>query len=857
MRELKIFVSATMDLASERAKIMSVISMLEPLAEELDTTLKPVLWEYAVPRSGEPQKSLADSFEASEFDVFIGILWHRFGSPMTRKKSRARSAFGVEHEFRTALDANEQSGKPRMLLYICTRPVPLDAVDTDQLGRVRRFSEELSSRFPYRTFDTAETFERLLIEDLRRVLLEYAEKEKGGQAALRVEQAYVPPITDNIPRRVPFFGREREMTYVLRALSPEDRTWGVLIDGIGGIGKTALAIEAAHRCKERNLFDAFVFVSAKQDLLTPSGVRQLSPPARVLEDFLDETARVMGQPDIARLAGEDKRRALLEALRSVRALLVYDNLETLSKEEQEALADFLRTLPTGCKAIFTSRRRGGEGAVWLRLEKLEWEAGRAIIESQMTRDPRLANKLRRADESRLRELYEETGGSPLALMHTLGLLRVRGELTLKGALELLRGNRDPDLQGFIFQEARRELTLNDQTALCALSFFVPSATFEAWADVSGLSRSALEVTIDHLSALSLVDVPPGEERYGLHPLTRHFVRDELLTDNQLAVEIGRRFADYWVSYAKRNGGSGRNYLNFNLLSAEWANLDSTAEWLWQTAEVSGDKVGDERASRALGDLADELGGAAGPLFYFGRWDQHLLLNARAYEAMIALGEWSDAGWCAYQVAWIHINRHNNKEAALWVEHCAQAWSRSGHRHEIAMGTRARALVALNERNYDTAERLLKEVLDIQRDLGLDASTSRVLSDLGSLEFNRGHHDKAEDYFREALALSEKTGYQEGVAMQHANLGVLAASRQRWDEARDWLEKANSLARNLGRQDLLLSTLRYLALTYEAEGRYEAALTLAQEALNISEKLLPELNKSLLELIERLKDQVGE
>jgi len=105
---------------------------------------------------------------------------------------------------------------------------------------------------------------------------------------------------------------------------------------------------------------------------------------------------------------------------------------------------------------------------------------------------------------------------------------VRAALTFDGASAMLRGNRDPDLQKFIFQEARKELTTNDKTALGALSFFVPSATFEAWMQVANLSRNALETTIDRLSALSLVDVLAGEERYALHPLTRAFVRDELL-----------------------------------------------------------------------------------------------------------------------------------------------------------------------------------------------------------------------------------------------------------------------------------------------------------------------------------------
>jgi hypothetical protein len=254
--------------------------------------------------------------------------------------------------------------------------------------------------------------------------------------------------------------------------------------------------------------------------------------------------RVLGETGIMQLACDGKRRALLDALRSERALLIYDNLETLTKEAQEALADFLRELPPGCKAIITSRRRGGEGSVWLRLEQLDWEAAQEIIESEMTRDPQLAKKLRHVGEARWPELYDETRGSPLALIHTLGLMRVRASLTFDGALEMLRGNRTPDLERFIFHEARQELTVNDQAALGALSFFAPSATFEAWMDVAEMSRNALETTIDRLSALSLVDVLADEERYALHPLTRNFVHDELLDDEQIARETGIRFAEY-------------------------------------------------------------------------------------------------------------------------------------------------------------------------------------------------------------------------------------------------------------------------------------------------------------------------
>jgi hypothetical protein len=683
MKKLRIFAASPSDTAAERAKVETVASMLEPLATHLDIVLKVEDWRAVVPDMGRPEQVILDQLKPTSWDVFIGILWHRFGTPPAGSDTQTQKEYlaGTEEEFKTAYRLWKQHGKPRIMMYRCTRSVPLDALDPDQFKRVKEFFTEFEAvegEHPglYQSFDTTDAFEKLLLDNLQRLLLEFSEEIEGEPVAPEVVQAYAPKIPDNLPRRAPFFGRDKEMDVVLRALSPEDRTWGVLLDGIGGIGKSALAVEAAHRCKGKGLFDAFIFVSAKQNILDPSGIRELKPAARTLDEFLNETARVMGETGITKLEGDGKRRALLDALRGTRALLIYDNLETLAKEEQEALADFLRELPQTCKAIITSRRRGGEGAVWLRLEKLEWEAARSIIKSEMERDPQLAAKLRRAGEARWQELYDETKGSPLSLVHTLGLMRVRATLTFDGALTLLRGNRDADLQKFIFQEARKELTTNDQTALRALSFFAPSATFESWMQVAELSRNALATTVDRLSALSLVDILAGEERYALHPLTRNFVRDELLADAQISRETGMRFCEHWVAYAQRYGGDGKgSYKTYDRLEAEWANLNAAAEWLWQTGAVQGEEVGDEHAARRLSDLASALR----RFFWFGgRWDEFVKVSSYAYEGMSALKEWSKAGWHAYDAAWIFYIRDDIDEAARWTELSIKVWEKANN-----------------------------------------------------------------------------------------------------------------------------------------------------------------------------------
>ena len=311
MKKLRIFAASPSDMATERAKVETVASMLKPLADNLGIVLDVVDWRAVVPDMGRPEQVILKQLDPESWGVFIGILWHRFGTPPAGSDPQTQKEYlsGTEEEFKTAHHLWKQHGKPRIMIYRCTRNVPLDALDPDQFKRVKEFFTEFEAvkgEHPglYQSFDTTEAFEKLLLHNLQTLLIEYGEELRGKPVAPEVIQALAPKIPDNLPRRAPFFGRDKEMETVMRALSPEDRTWGILLDGIGGIGKSALAIEAAYRCKEQSLFDAFIFVSAKQNILDPSGIRELNPAARTLDEFLNETARVLGKDGHREIGGQ-------------------------------------------------------------------------------------------------------------------------------------------------------------------------------------------------------------------------------------------------------------------------------------------------------------------------------------------------------------------------------------------------------------------------------------------------------------------------------------------------------------------------------------------------------------------------
>jgi tetratricopeptide (TPR) repeat protein len=868
LKKLRIFAASPSDVATERAKLETVVASLKPMADYLGLILEVVDWRAVVPDARRPQQIIFDQLKPTSWDIFVGILWHRFGTPPGAKDKAGKEYLsGTEEEFKTSYELWKRYSKPRIVLYRCIRGLPYD-VDPGQLKRVHDFFkliEDTKGDYPtlYQAFDTTEAFEKLWLDNLQKLLTEYGEQSKTPITP-EVAQVLTPKIPNNLPRRAAFFGRAKEMDVVMRTLSPSDRTWGVLVDGIGGIGKSAIAIEAAYRAKEAGLFDAFVFVTAKQNILEPSGIRELNPPAHTLDEFLNETTRILGQPGIAKLASEEKRRALLDALRTMRALLIYDNLETLSKEEQEAMADFLRELPQECKAIITSRRRGGEGAVWLRVEELDWEAARGIIENEMVRDAGLETKLRRV-KSRWQELYDGTNGSPLALVHTLGLMRVRAALTFDGALAMLqdRGKgwvsllkkdvQTTPLQLFVFQEARKELTTNDKAALGALSFFFPSATFEAWMQVANLSRNALETTIDRLSALSLVDILSGQERYSLHPHTRTFVREELLVDANVSHDTGMRFARYWVEYSQRFGGwSKESYKTYDYLESEWASLNTASELLWEFSGVANDSAKNDDAARMLVVFASALSSF---LPFSGRWDEHINLSTRAYYAANTSDTWRNVGWRAFDVAWMYYKRAFTKDATIWLKKSEEAWEHGGTQGDHATALRLGGLIAQQRKQYDKAERLLNEALNIRLTLNADREVAFVLISLADLAREQKNYRSAEKYFLEALELGKKASDIGTQASVNSYLGELNLERKRWSEARKWFERAMPMAKEVGRVELIARIEYGLACVHETGGRVDLALPLAQEALKIYQKLQHGKLADVGELVTRLEKSV--
>lgn len=327
--------------------------------------------------------------------------------------------------------------------------------------------------------ETPESAATLVLERL--AINEGKPKNHYAAASTKSPAPLSTTIPNNLPRLQPFFGRTEELKQIAEALDPESRTWGALIDGPGGMGKTSLAVRAAYDCRPGQ-FERIIFVSVKDREMDDDGVRTLGNllvPGFL--EMLNEIARELGLTDFAKSPEDQRIRLLLDALRHGQVLLILDNLESLGKSDRDQLFNFVKRLPQGCKAILTSRRRIGSGSDLLILEKLDEAAALETLADLARHNSLLA----KTSEAERLTLWKQTGGNPLLLRWVAGQIGRGSCRTFTDALHFLRScPKDNDPLEFIFADLANEFTIPETKVLCALTYFTLPALVKHIASIT-------------------------------------------------------------------------------------------------------------------------------------------------------------------------------------------------------------------------------------------------------------------------------------------------------------------------------------------------------------------------------------
>ncbi|MBV8856159.1 MAG: DUF4062 domain-containing protein [Acidobacteria bacterium] len=744
---------------------------------------------------------IAASLEMVEqADIYIGIYAFRYGWVPDGEDGSI-----TEMEFNHAVARKAEGRLQEVLVFTAHKKhaFTADDIEADTLAqeKLSKFKTRAAAGRVRKEFKSAEELHRLVYQ----ALSEFKSRQQGTVEPPRTL------IPNNLPRLQPFFGREEELAHIREALDPDNRTWGALIDGPGGMGKTSLAIRAAYDCTPAQ-FNRIVFVSVKNRELDDDGVRELG--VFVLPGFLEmlnELSRELGRADILKAPEDDRIRLLLDALRDEHALLILDNLESLPKPDRDKLFTFVKRLPQGCKAILTSRRRIGSGSEELILESLSQKAALETLTDLAERN-RLLKKTKKKERI---ALYEQTAGNPLLLRWVAGQLGRGSCRTINDALNFLCSCPDDnDPLEFVFGDLVNEFTNNETKVLCALTYFTLPAKVEHIATVAGCDENPAETALHALTNRSLVVPDIEETAFALVPMVADFLRRR---KPEVVAETGDRLEKHAYALLVENGY--QKYDNFPLLDVEWPTI---AAALQRFLTGPNDRL--QTACDALRDFLD----------FTGRWDEWLALSWDAEVKAVAAKDFWNAGWRAYDAGWLQSLRSQSAEVLASADRAEAHWrDAKADAHEQATVIRLRGEGHLQARDYPAAIAAFRKTVELHRALNPESADVIIhLTALADAEHRSGDLDAAERDCREALRIARKINRRESIATLTGNLVDVAIEREDWAGAETMAREALALSENLGRKQLIASDCCRLAKALAWQYRKPEALPYARRAVEM-------------------------
>lgn len=173
---LQVFVASPSDVAEERGTLDAVIAELNRTwVGSLGVRFEVLKWEtHARPGFDADPQAVINAQIPDDYDVFIGILWSRLGTPTSR------AASGTVEEFERAYLRFKTTGSvPEIMLYFKDAPLTPSRIDAAQFATLQTFRKSLSDKGGlYSTFEDQAGFEASLRAHLSAIAQKFASVSK-------------------------------------------------------------------------------------------------------------------------------------------------------------------------------------------------------------------------------------------------------------------------------------------------------------------------------------------------------------------------------------------------------------------------------------------------------------------------------------------------------------------------------------------------------------------------------------------------------------------------------------------------------------------------------------------------------
>jgi DNA-binding SARP family transcriptional activator/tetratricopeptide (TPR) repeat protein len=653
------------------------------------------------------------------------------------------------------------------------------------------------------------------------------------------------------PRQLPasiadFTGRETHIAEIMSVLCGEPGPVAdpyamriVAISGKGGVGKSCLAIRAAHA-----LSDQFPDGHLYADLGGPNGMDRTP---MVLARFL-RALGVLGKnvPDDRQERAEMYRTRIA----GKRMLIVLDDVTS----EQQVMPLLPGT--SGCAVIATSRMRLTlPGARLIDAEVFDAEHSMELL-ARIVGEDRL-----NAEETSAVQLIELCGGLPLALRIAGAKLASKPHWRIAALVRRLadevRGLDEFSHHGL---ELRSSIGLTYRTLsseskrLFRLFALIQAPDFPTWTAAALLDTDVLdaEIALESLVDAQLVDTIeyPGERiRYRFHNLIRAYALERLVETETLADRDGafQRLLGGWLSLAEtaHRREHGGDYSILHGVAPRWQPMDSTGadlidepvEW-WETERRALVAAVRQAAAAGLHELCWDLALTLVSLFevkgYFDDWRETAELGLAATKRA---GNRTGEAAMLYSLGYLHMTQRRLAEADQCFGQALQIFNAEGNTHGRALVLRDSAIV---DRLHGRSAGMLakyEESLAMMREVGDPVGEAHVLQSLARYTIDDdGDIERSRQYLDRALRLVQQAKYSRGEAQVMNRFAELYLSSGQIELARQALHRVLLIVRDIGDRIGEAHALYGLGVSRHREGRLDIAETTLVHALSLARRI---------------------
>jgi tetratricopeptide (TPR) repeat protein len=608
-----------------------------------------------------------------------------------------------------------------------------------------------------------------------------------------------------------FVGREREIDTLINALRRESRACITGISGMGGIGKTELALLVAERLRN-DYPDAQFFINLQGTDTTPRSPQEAM--AICIRAFLGPEVKLPEDPE-----------QLLHLYRSQldgkRVLLLLDNAAD-SAQVRPLLP------PTGCAVLVTSRQSVAlPGMTPLTLHPLTGEEARQLLLEIAARA-----------EPAAEQICKLCGYLPLALRAAGSLLAITADLDPADYAVQLQDERsrlerigtegvEIDVAAS-FNLSYTRLTTEAARVFRLLSVF--PATFDAAAE-EVVCADAGHVQLSDLVRRSLVLYDEGTKRYRLHDLARLFADAKLSAEERAVGQ--KRFATHYknvLAAAKELYKEGGESLlrGLALFDLEWGNIQAGHAWVAAQADPA-----DADVAR-LGMTYPDAGVYVLYLRQHSRerisWLEIALAAARRLQDRA--GEGTALGNLG--TAYADLGE-THRAIQFHEQYLAIAREIGDRRGEGAvLGN-----LGIDYKNLGETSRAIQfyeQQLAFGREIGDRRGEGNALGNLGNAYYLQGETRRAIQFHEQALPILREIGDRRAEGAVLGNLGLAYDNLGETNRAIQFYEQQLAIVTEIGDRRGEGNALWNMSLVLDQLGKRAQAIQHAEQALTIREQI---------------------